>query len=50
MPAGLLAAISFVDAQIDRVLDALDRLKLRDQTIVVFWSGHGYQLGGTVCG
>ncbi len=39
------AAISFVDAQIGRVLDSLDRLGLRENTLVVFWSDHGYHLG-----
>jgi uncharacterized sulfatase len=39
------ASVSFVDAQIGRVLDALDQLKLSDNTIVLLWSDHGYHLG-----
>ncbi|MBU4460423.1 MAG: sulfatase-like hydrolase/transferase, partial [Verrucomicrobia bacterium] len=42
---GYLAAISYVDAQVGRVLDELDRLGLRERTIVVFWGDHGYYMG-----
>jgi arylsulfatase A-like enzyme len=38
-------SISFVDAQVGRVLAALDSLGLRDNTLVVFWSDHGYHIG-----
>lgn len=40
-----LASTSWVDWNIGRVLDELDRLGLRDSTIVVFVADHGYQLG-----
>lgn len=40
-----LASITFMDAQVGRVLDALERLGLAEDTVVVFTSDHGYHMG-----
>jgi choline-sulfatase len=40
-----LACVSFIDAQIGRVLDALEAAGLAENTVVVLWSDHGYHLG-----
>jgi choline-sulfatase len=40
-----LACTSFIDAQIGRIVDALDHAGLADNTIIVLWSDHGYHLG-----
>jgi len=39
------ACVSFVDAQIGMLLDQLEALGLRENTIVVLWGDHGYKLG-----
>ena len=43
------ACITFVDAQVGRVLDALEKSGKADNTIVVVWSDHGFLLGEHRC-
>jgi len=47
--AAYMASVRFMDQQVGRILDALDRLNLRNETIVVFISDHGYNLGEHDC-
>ncbi|MDC0302576.1 sulfatase [bacterium] len=42
---GYAACVSYADAQVGRVMAELDRLGLRENTIVVLWGDHGYKLG-----
>ncbi len=42
---GYYAATTYTDAQIGRVIAELQRLNLRDKTIVILWGDHGWQLG-----
>ena len=42
---GYAACVSYVDALVGQLLDELEALNLRENTIVVLWSDHGYKLG-----
>src|SRR5262249_45821228 len=41
---GYLAAITFADTQIGRLIDGLDNSPLKDDTIIVLWGDHGWHL------
>ncbi len=42
---GYYASVSYIDAQVGRLLEALDELGLAESTIVVVWGDHGWKLG-----
>ncbi|MCX6326942.1 MAG: sulfatase, partial [Bacteroidia bacterium] len=42
---GYYACISYMDAQVGRVMDMLDKLGLRENTIIILWGDNGYHLG-----
>ncbi len=42
---GYFASVSYIDTQVGRLMDELERLGLRDNTVVVLWGDHGWKLG-----
>ena len=42
---GYSACVSYVDAQLGRVIAELERLKLRENTVIIMWGDHGWKLG-----
>ncbi len=42
---GYYACVSFIDAQVGKVMETLEELGLKENTIIVFWGDHGFHLG-----
>ena len=42
---GYLACTSYIDAQLGKMIAAVDEAGIRDNTIVIFWGDHGWHLG-----
>lgn len=42
---GYYACVSYVDALVGRLLDELERLELREKTVILLWGDHGFHLG-----
>ena len=47
---GYYATVSYADAMIGKVLDALEQLEATDNTIVILWGDHGWQWANTPSG
>ncbi|MBT3286467.1 MAG: sulfatase [Victivallales bacterium] len=46
---GYCACVTYMDAQLGRVMAELERLGLRENTVVIFWGDHGWKLGEHAC-
>jgi arylsulfatase A-like enzyme len=46
LPHAYFSAVSYVDAQVGKVVDELKRLGLYENTVIILWGDHGWHLGG----